>query len=41
MICDIIQGHDRFIYDDSQISMLQAEKVYGSAGKTEVFIQEL
>ena len=40
-VCDTIQGKDRFILDDSQICMLQAEKIYGFTGKTEVVIEEL
>ena len=38
MICDILQP--QFIIDDSQICMLQAEKIYGKA-KTEVIIEEV
>ena len=41
MICDAIQGRGRMICDDSQICMLQAEKVYGMKGKTEVVIEEI
>ena len=41
LICDVIQGKDRMICDDSQICMLQAEKVWGFAGKTEVVIEEI
>lgn len=41
MICDVIQGKGRMICDDSQICMLQAEKVYGRKGKTEVVIEEI
>ena len=41
MVCDIIQGKDRMICDDSQICMLQAEKVWGFTGKTEVVIEEI
>ena len=40
-LLDTIQGKDRIIYDDSQVCMLQAEKVYGFAGKTEVVIEEI
>ena len=41
MICDVVQGKDRMICDDSQICMLQAEKVYGETPMTEVIIEEL
>ena len=41
MVCDIIQGKGRMICDDSQICMLQAEKVWGFTGKTEVVIEEI
>ena len=41
LICDTIQGKDRMIVDDSQICMLQAEKVYGSSPMTEVIIEEI
>ena len=41
LICDVIQGKGRMICDDSQICMLQAEKVWGFAGKTEVIIEEI
>ena len=41
LICDVIQGKDRMICDDSQICMLQAEKVWGIKGKTEVVIEEI
>ena len=41
MICDVIQGKGRMICDDSQICMLQAEKVYDTKGKTEVVIEEI
>ena len=41
MICDVIQGKGRMICDDSQICMLQAEKVWGFKGKTEVIIEEI
>ena len=40
-LLDTVQGKDRIIYDDSQVCMLQAEKVYGFAGKTEVIIEEI
>ena len=40
LICDTIQGKDRMIVDDSQICMLQAEKIYGTP-KTEVIIEEI
>ena len=39
-VCDVI-GRGRFILDDRQICMLQAEKVYGFTGKTEVIIEEI
>ena len=41
LIADVVQGKDRMIVDDSQICMLQAEKVYGSSPMTEVVIEEL
>ena len=41
LICDTVQGKDRMIVDDSQICMLQAEKVYGSSPMTEVIIEEI
>jgi len=41
LICDTIQGQDRMIVDDSQICMLQAEKIYGETPMTEVIIEEL
>ena len=41
LIADTIQGKDRMIVDDSQICMLQAEKVYGETPMTEVIIEEL
>ena len=40
MLCDTIQGKDRMIVDDSQICMLQAEKVYGKP-RTEIIIEEI
>ena len=40
MLCDTIQGKDRMIVDDSQICMLQAEKIYGKP-RTEVIIEEI
>ena len=40
MLCDVIQGKNRFIVDDCQICMIQAEKVYGTP-RTEVFIEEI
>ena len=41
LIADTIQGKDRMIVDDSQICMLQAEKVYGETPMTEVIIEEI
>ena len=41
LICDTIQGKDRMIVDDSQICMLQAEKIYGETPMTEVIIEEV
>ena len=41
LIADTIQGKDRMIVDDSQICMLQAEKIYGETPMTEVIIEEL
>ena len=40
MLADTVQGKHRMILDDSQICMLQAEKVYGLP-RTEVTIQEI
>ena len=40
LIADCI-GNNTFIVDDSQICMLQAEKVYARKGKTEVYIEEI
>lgn len=40
-VCDVIQGRERFILDDRQICMLQAEKIYGFTGKTEIIIEEI
>ena len=39
MIADIIQP--QMIQDDSQICMLQAEKIYSTEPKTEIIIQEI
>ena len=39
-LCDTIQGKDRMIVDDSQICMMQAEKIYGTE-RTEVTIEEI
>ena len=36
-----LRHEDRMIVDDSQICMLQAEKVYGETPMTEVIIEEL
>ena len=41
LICDTIQGKDRMIVDDSQVCMLQAEKIYGETPMTEVVIEEI
>ena len=41
LIADTVQGKDRMIVDDSQICMLQAEKIYGETPMTEVIIEEL
>ena len=40
-LLDTISGKGKMICDDSQICMLQAEKVWGFAGKTEVIIEEI
>ena len=40
-VCDTIQGKDRMIVDDSQICMIQAEKIYDEKPKTEVIIEEI
>ena len=41
MLCDTIQGKDRMIVDDSQICMLQAEKIYDTQPRTEIIIEEI
>ena len=41
LLLDILQGKDRYFVDDSQVVKLQAEKVYGMKGKTEVVIEEI
>ena len=42
MLCDTIQGKkDRMIVDDSQICMLQAEKIYDTEPRTEIIIEEI
>ena len=41
LLADVTQGKNRFILDDSQICMLQAEKVYSNNARTEVIIQEV
>tara|TARA_Y100000310_G_C20401695_1_gene677713 strand:+ start:359 stop:769 length:411 start_codon:yes stop_codon:yes gene_type:complete len=41
LILDTISGKDRIICDDSQICMLQAEKLYDEEPRTEVIIEEL
>ena len=41
LLLDTISGKGKMICDDSQICMLQAEKVWGFAGKTEVVIEEI
>ena len=40
LILDVIGGKDRFIIDDSQVCMLQAEKIYGKP-RTEIIIEEI
>ena len=39
-ISDVIQGKDRMIVDDSQICVLDAQKLYGKP-RTEVIIEEI
>ena len=39
-IADVIQGKDRMIVDDSQICVLEAQKLYGTP-RTEVIIEEI
>ena len=39
-IADVIQGKDRMIVDDSQICVLEAQKLYGKP-RTEVIIEEI
>ena len=41
LLCDTIAGADRMIVDDSQICMIQAEKMYSTNARTEVVIQEI
>ena len=41
MVADTRQGSKRMIVDDSQICMLQAEKIYSKNPRTEVVIQEI
>ena len=41
LIADVVQGKDRMIVDDSQICMLQAEKIYGKNPRTEIYIEEI
>ncbi len=41
LLLDLLQGKDRYFIDDSQVVKLQAEKVYGRKGRTEVFIEEI
>tara|TARA_R100000808_G_scaffold5872_1_gene17732 strand:- start:121 stop:537 length:417 start_codon:yes stop_codon:yes gene_type:complete len=40
LVLDTI-GKNRMIVDDSQICRLQAEKIYGKHGSTEVYIEEI
>ena len=40
LISDVISGKDRFIVDDSQICIIEAEKIYGETPRTEFIIQE-
>ena len=39
-IADVIQGKDRMIVDDSQICVLEAQKLYGTP-RTEAIIEEI
>ena len=42
MLCDTVQGKNRMIVDDSQICMIQAEKIYANTkARTEVVIEEI
>ena len=41
MVADVIQGKGRMICDDSQICVLQAEKIYGKTPRTEITIEEI
>tara|TARA_R100000781_G_C4037596_1_gene112855 strand:+ start:265 stop:678 length:414 start_codon:yes stop_codon:yes gene_type:complete len=41
MILDCISGKDKMIVDDCQVCRIQAEKVYGKNGRTEIYIQEI
>ena len=41
MILDCISGTDKMIVDDCQVCRIQAEKVYGKNGRTEIIIQEI
>ena len=40
-ICDTIQGKERMICDDSHISVIFAEKVYGFNPRTEISIETI
>ena len=40
-LLDTIAGKGRMICDDSQICVLQAEKVYGKTPRTEITIEEI
>ena len=40
-LMDTVQGKNRMVIDDSQICMLQAEKVYGFPERTEIIIEEI
>ena len=41
LLMDVQQGSDRFYVDDSQICMIQAEKMYATNPRTEIIIEEI
>ena len=41
MVADVIQGKNGFIYDDNQIAIIFAHKIYGLTPKTEISIDTI
>ena len=41
MVADVIQGKDRMIYDDNQIVMIFAHKIYGITPQTRIGIETI